>query len=1740
MDIGGADNTTGIGGAGGTVIILTNVTSSGDTLTVGGGKGSPGITPDNGAGIKPSSGDNTYEVYGNLTLPDNLTIPAGVTVNIPSGATLTVPSGKTLTNNGTISGEGTLNGDGGIQGTGAISVANNNFKTELEIKVKNSSGNEATSFTYGDTITVEVTPKLTSGTASTNGISALSSTDTPAVSMSYNGTQLASTTEKDSNGTYTLTYDTSQKGIQYGTNISLSISFSGGDNMVASSGTATIILSKKNINASVSGEVTKVYDQNTSITLPLTLPDIVQGDKITATIVGTFNDSQVGNNKTVTLGDVDTKGDDKLWYSVSCTQTSVTGSITAATLGGIVTIDTSNDVTPGCTLTAAYAKASDETVSYQWNRGDTAISGATGTSYTITAEDVGQQITVTATASDGNHTGSVTSSKVTPGKGTQSVPDKPVVESTATNSITVETMAANPVTGAAVQFSIDGGKTWISQPENGNTVISSLKPGTAYTVVARYAETNAYEASPTSGGTPVYTLPDITTTTPLANATVGVSYEASLSANAAEGTEVTWSITSGSLPGGLTLSTKDGVTTISGTPTAAGTATFTVQATANGVSSTKALSITVNQGTPDFGTLTVEGASGIDGSFIYGDTITVKGTVKAAAFIDEGTPGADTLRTFGTDEVALFLRGSADEDIPLTDPVKVDTDGSFTLSYDTADKKFGPADGIKLVVKYNGSSNLEAGGKTVDSTITLKAKPVTAEVAGEIKKTYDGKTDAAVTLQIPEKEKVNAGDAVLVTAKAAYISSGVEEGIFVGLTEMNVTGTDAGYYDVSLPENVTGTITAKEVTASISGTPAKTYDGTTEGPAGLNIALEGVVETDARNVSAAAGSYAYDSASVGENKTITASNITLSGTASGNYKLSGTTATITGTITKSGSTLNVTVKNGETETAEFTYGDTITLEVLPQASGTSGALSAWSRLAQNVLRAAQSLTEGEPAQDEKSTVALYYGDTRLDESGEPDANGVYTLTYNTAEKRIPTGEKQALTVKFSGDSNMNASEAAEDIRLAKKSVTAVVDGEISKVYDGTTAAEVSLKVSDGFISDDTVTGTVTGTYAGADADNNIAVTVTKEDVDKGKWSEDATWYDITPLSGITGSIRKAAQEAGPDLSSNDIEEVTEKSITVSASGSGQGGYEYVLVEGADASAPADDAEAWTAESTFNNLASGKAYTVFARFAGSQNYEPSAAGTGVTVYTAAAAPAEGEVTVDYQKETLTFGETLEVNTAKDFTGTAVMSGDFIKAYINDDGTETTLYVRAKAAGDIPASKAIPFSIPGRPDAPAPTDLTGGYGEIRGTTLEMEYSADGQNWHDCGDGRTAVENAGEYQVRFQATEESFASAGVPVSVKIDVDDPVISGIENGGTYCPGKTFTVSDEDLKAVTVNGDPQEPAGGSYSLVADEAGECIITATDEAGNETIYTVTVRHSWRDPIYQLSEDGKTCTTTRTCNVDPAHTETATAAEVSSEQSKAPTCTEKGETTYTAAFRESWAGTWTTTIADIPATGHTFSTEWKSDEERHWHECSCGAKADETAHTFGWITDKEAEIDIAGLKHEECTVCGYAREAVEIPALEAPEYPPVIGDTDGGTVTVNPENPKKGEEVTVTVEPEDGRTVDKIVVTDENGNEITVTDNGDGTYTFTQPDGKVTVKVIFEADETDKKDEDKEDKEEGDKTGKTDEAEESTPPTEEEAPDTGDSSRVIPWVMALLTSAATLAGTGIYSHKKKKYRK
>ena len=79
--------------------------------------------------------------------------------------------------------------------------------------------------------------------------------------------------------------------------------------------------------------------------------------------------------------------------------------------------------------------------------------------------------------------------------------------------------------------------------------------------------------------------------------------------------------------------------------------------------------------------------------------------------------------------------------------------------------------------------------------------------------------------------------------------------------------------------------------------------------------------------------------------------------------------------------------------------------------------------------------------------------------------------------------------------------------------------------------------------------------------------------------------------------------------------------------------------------------------------------------------------------------------------------------------------------------------------------------------------------------------------------------------------------------------------------------------------------------------------------------------------------------------------------------------------------------------------------------------------------------------------------------------PSYPVNTPDkTENGTVTVSTKNATSGSTVTITVKPDDGFKLDELTVIDKNGNELKLTDKGNGKYTFTMPASKVEVNAIF----------------------------------------------------------------------------
>ena len=106
-----------------------------------------------------------------------------------------------------------------------------------------------------------------------------------------------------------------------------------------------------------------------------------------------------------------------------------------------------------------------------------------------------------------------------------------------------------------------------------------------------------------------------------------------------------------------------------------------------------------------------------------------------------------------------------------------------------------------------------------------------------------------------------------------------------------------------------------------------------------------------------------------------------------------------------------------------------------------------------------------------------------------------------------------------------------------------------------------------------------------------------------------------------------------------------------------------------------------------------------------------------------------------------------------------------------------------------------------------------------------------------------------------------------------------------------------------------------------------------------------------------------------------------------------------------------------ASLPADeAHNLPEQWSYLDQfsGHWRECDCGFKAELAEHTYKWVVDKEPTETETGLKHEECTVCGYKRPAVttyyEAPPVE-PTEPTTPAEPSTPTEPSEPSEPTPG---------------------------------------------------------------------------------------------------------------------------------
>ena len=129
--------------------------------------------------------------------------------------------------------------------------------------------------------------------------------------------------------------------------------------------------------------------------------------------------------------------------------------------------------------------------------------------------------------------------------------------------------------------------------------------------------------------------------------------------------------------------------------------------------------------------------------------------------------------------------------------------------------------------------------------------------------------------------------------------------------------------------------------------------------------------------------------------------------------------------------------------------------------------------------------------------------------------------------------------------------------------------------------------------------------------------------------------------------------------------------------------------------------------------------------------------------------------------------------------------------------------------------------------------------------------------------SIDPNGEYIVYVMLVDENINITYLRSDrITLDNIQPVISGIENGKTYCEAQTVTVDEKYVDTVTVNGTAVTLDADGGFVLPPTNGEQKIVVTDKAGNNAEMTVTVNNGHTFGKWVSDNDGKH---TRKCTVD-----------------------------------------------------------------------------------------------------------------------------------------------------------------------------------------------------------------------------------------------------------------------------------
>ena len=292
----------------------------------------------------------------------------------------------------------------------------------------------------------------------------------------------------------------------------------------------------------------------------------------------------------------------------------------------------------------------------------------------------------------------------------------------------------------------------------------------------------------------------------------------------------------------------------------------------------------------------------------------------------------------------------------------------------------------------------------------------------------------------------------------------------------------------------------------------------------------------------------------------------------------------------------------------------------------------------------------------------------------------------------------------------------------------------------------------------------------------------------------------------------------------------------------------------------------------------------------------------------------------------------------------------------------------------------------------------------------------------------------------------------------------------TIKDGITLTVDGGEL---TGNNIP--PDGVVYKVTEVKLDENSLTL-DVGKSETLTaTITPDNATNKAVEWKSDDTSVATVDEngkvTAVAQGSTTITATAADGSGKSAECSVTVNAPATTITTQPSNVTVTEGETATFSVTATGSNLTYQWQqnTDGGNNWTDISSA--------TGSSYTTQATTAAMSGYQYR-CKVTGTGGEATSnaatltVTAPPEPTPPPYIPptyavttpETPGGTVTVSPSRASSGRTVTITATPDLGFALESLTVLDSRGNEIALTDKGDGKYTFTMPASRVTVEASF----------------------------------------------------------------------------